>query len=146
MRFVRGRYYLFTSQHIEGHDGRKLYWLVEYHRRMNVTYDVYVLAASHDQCKTSNQSPFYSTNFSIEDAHDPLMYLVKEVSHTDLLLYFGDYVSRRYKDILSGIDHDRILSKFVQGKTIALKRKVASLASPSQHSNIRRPTALEDNV
>jgi hypothetical protein len=49
---------------------------------------------------------------------------VKEVSTTDLLLYFGDYVTRRYKDILSGINHDRILSKSVQGKAVALKRKV----------------------
>ena len=123
MRFVRGRYYLFTSQRITGSDGRKLYWLIEYHRRMNVTYDVYILATSHNQHKSTTESPFYSTNFSIEDARDPFMYTVKEVSTTDLLLYFGDYVHRRDKDILSGIDHDRILSKSVQGKTIAQKRK-----------------------
>jgi hypothetical protein len=123
MRFVRGRYYLITSERIEGKDGRKLYWLVEFHRRMRVSYDVYVLATSHDQSKTTDQSPFYSTTFLVESLRDPRMYTVKEVSTTDLLLYFGDYVSRRYKDILSGIDHDRVLSKSVQGKTIALKRK-----------------------
>lgn len=123
MRFVRGRYYCFTSHRIGGYDNRRLYWLVEFHRRLRMSYDVYVLATSHDQCKTTSQSPFSSTNFSIEDTHDPRMYTVKEVSTTDLLLYFGDYVHRRYKDILSGIDHDRILSKSVQGKAIAQKRK-----------------------
>ena len=123
MRFVRGRYYLFTSQRITGKDGRALYWLVEYHRRIMVSYDVYILATSHNQNIDPGQSPFYSITFRIESLRNPRKYTVKEVSTTDLLLYFGDYVHRRYKDILSGIDHDRILSKSVQGKTIALKRK-----------------------
>ena len=123
MRFVRGRYYLITSERIEGKDGRKLYWLVEFLRRARVSYDVYLLATSHMQSLTNNESPFNTVNFSIKRTHKPLTYTVKEVSFIDLLLYAGDYVTRRYKDILSGIDHDRILSKSVQGKTIALKRK-----------------------
>ena len=124
MRFVRGRYYLFTSQRITGKDGRALYWLVEFHYRLCTAYDVFVLATSHNQSNSTTESPFYSITFSIDTVRDPRKYLVKEVSTTDLLLYFGDYVTRRYKDILSGINHDRILSKSVQGKAVALKRKV----------------------
>jgi len=125
MRFVRGRYYLFTShRNIGGHDNRRLYWLVEFHYRLCTAYDVYVLATSHNQSNSTTESPFYSITFSIDTVRDPRKYLVKEVSTTDLLLYFGDYVTRRYKDILSGINHDRILSKSVQGKAVALKRKV----------------------
>jgi hypothetical protein len=95
---------------------------------MKEMYDVYSLATSHGQGTGEYQG--YSLKFPIVDIQDPTKYTVKKVSPIDLLLYFGDYPSRRYKDLLSGIDPNRILSKSAQGKAVALKRKISLTRKP----------------
>jgi len=114
MRFVRGHYYCITSH--------TNYWLVEFKRCRNINFhahDFYVLA-------TKDESDVVGVQFPTKTLRDPNLYTIKEVSFVDLLLYFGDYTTRRYRDILAGKIPGRVLSKTIQGKTLAQTKKIKS--------------------
>jgi hypothetical protein len=122
-RFVSGHYYLLTNT-----VDPTRYSLVEFKNASKnplPLYRFYVLALSdmtHANKPGPMDSPGFIHRYSISNFDS--VRTVKEVSFTELPLYFGCYTSRRYKDIFSGTIPCRTLSKSNQGKQRALARKV----------------------
>jgi hypothetical protein len=96
MRFVRGRYYCITKL-----TGNTYHCLVEFRSRTGSEYYMYSLTSSDPAYVDPNKADKY-IKINVKKVRDPARCSIKEVSTVDLLLYFGDYVGRRYKDILSG--------------------------------------------
>jgi hypothetical protein len=124
MRFVRGHYYCITSH--------TNYWLVEFRKCLHKnfhTHTFFVLA-------TKKESDTIGVQFPTKTLRDSKLYTIKEVPFIDLLLYFGDYTTRRYRDILGGKIPGRVLSKTTQGKALAQTKKIKSALKLAHKSMI----------